>query len=181
MYKKTICLLLLLAPVIGFTQVSSFYDIAVGSAAGSNIDFNKYKGKLILIVNTASGNSRAETEMQQLQVLARLYKDSGLVVMIFPSNSFGNEPKSNSELQSAYGQDLLKITGQKSIVTGAGMSLLYEWLTQQAKNGVVSVPVKGDFQKYLIGRKGVLVGYFSGRLFPTDITVLKAISANLHP
>ena len=181
MLTRAIYLLLLFMSVNCFSQSASIYSVSSGrTAAGNIINFSSFSDKVILIVNTASANTRADEETKQLKLLANFYKDSGFVIVVYPSNDFNNEPKQNAALSALYNSDSCFIIGERTTVTGAGMSPLYEWLSQQGKNGVASVAVKGDYQKYLISRTGKLVGFFSKNISAGDPVLLRAISAQLH-
>ena len=160
----------------GFSQ-NSIYDYQIVSASGNIINFNDFRGKLILIVNTASASER-NTQFIQLDSLCRSY-GSDLVVIAFPSNDFLHEPKSNSELQTiSAGFASNFFLAAKCMVTGEGISPVYRWCTQKLYNGVMDSEIKADFQKFIINRTGKMIGFYSGRITPIDILITKTLNTN---
>lgn len=122
-------------------------------------DFSKLKGKKIMIVNTAS-KCGYTPQYEQLQQLYEKYKNNGFVVIGFPANNFRNqEPGSNEEIETFcklnYGVSFPMM--EKISVKGDDMHLIYQFLTQKERNGVLDSEVAWNFQKYLIDEKGQLV------------------------
>lgn len=158
------------------TVPKSIYDFKVAALDGSTIDFAKYKGKKILIVNTASecGNT------PQYADLEAMYKKYGskLVIVGFPANDFGaQEPGSNKEI-AAFCKKEYSVTfpmAAKITVKGDGKAPIYQWLTEKKYNGYKDSDVKWNFQKYLINEKGELVAIFEHRTKPTADEVVAAI------
>ena len=178
---KFILLFLFSFPLISHSQVRSLYNVSCGETIfGEPINLKNYQGKVLLIVNSASSHSRFPEELNQLRLLLTMYADSGLVVLIFPTNSFGKESKTNLQLQKTFVQREKIIVAAVAAVTGPTIHSLYDWLATKEKNGKAAAPVKADFQKYLIDKSGNLVGYFSGTMFPTDSTLLHAIESQFH-
>jgi glutathione peroxidase len=144
------------------------YQFSVPGIDGGMIHLSDFRGKKILLVNIAS-NSPYAKQLASLEQLYEQYKDS-LVVIAFPSNDFGNEPADNAMLKGMltmkYGAQFL--VARKDIVSGAGMSGLFNWLTHGGLNGTMSRPVEADFQKYLINTKGQLVAFFMPFVDPMD-------------
>lgn len=139
---------------------------------------NRYRGKKILIVNIASESPRVG-QLAQLQALQQLHPDS-LVVLGFPSNSFGHEPLSDTALQ-AFCRDHYGVTFQlasKQPVKGAGMQPIFQWLSNRSENGVMDQPIKGDFQKFLISESGNLIGVFSPSVEPMSDELKDALNSN---
>lgn len=139
----------------------NLYQIPINNLEGDPIDLAIYKGKKILIVNTASecGFTNQYTALQELY---DLYKEQ-LIVIGVPCNQFGGqEPGSAKEIQSFcklnYGVTFLMT--EKVDVKGEKQHPLYAWLTQKELNGVKSSLVKWNFQKYLIDENGQLIDYF---------------------
>lgn len=145
---------------------TSIYDFKVKDISGGTIDLSSFRGKKILIVNVASASDRA-SQYSELTNLSQQYKETGLIVICFPSNDFNGEPKSDEDIKNFFrGTNSQFFLGKKLSVKGNTISPLYEWLTLKSKNGVMDVPVKGDYQKFLISSTGKLMGYFSGQLSP---------------
>jgi glutathione peroxidase len=160
---------------------SSIYNITVTDTQAANIPLNNYQQKLMLIVNIATDDSARTPQLAGLQQLQQQFANS-LVVIGFPSNSFGHEPRSNAAIkqfcQTTYGVSFL--LAAQGPVKGATIQPVYNWLTKLTENGAMNTEVKGDFQKYLIDRNGNLVGVFSGKVLPMDNQIVSAINANLN-
>jgi glutathione peroxidase len=157
-------------------QIKSVYDIKVKALDGSEIDLSKYKGKKILIVNTAS-KCGYTGQYEGLEKLYNQYKDN-LVIVGFPANNFlFQEPGSNSDIQSFckknYGVTFPM--AEKISVKGNKMHPLYVYLTQKKYNHFSDNSVKWNFQKYLIDEKGNLVEVFAPGVEPMSEEILTAI------
>lgn len=141
--------------------IKTLYQIPINNLEGEPIDLAIYKGKKLLIVNTAS-ECGFTGQYEALQELYDLYKDQLMVIGV-PCNQFGGqEPGSAATIQSFckrnYGVTF--IMTQKIDVIGEKQHPLYAWLTQKELNGVKSSSVKWNFQKYLIDEKGQLIDCF---------------------
>ena len=166
---------LLLASII--LLQTSIYTLHFTSSDGSEIDLSAFKGKKLLIVNIATSSPMA-SQLADLQSLQDQYKDS-LVVIAIPSNSFGNESKSDAEIkafcESNYHTSFL--IAQRAEVKGAGIHPLYNWITNQSENGMMQGVILQDFQKYLVDGEGRLIGVFAASVKPTSQTIQDAITA----
>jgi glutathione peroxidase len=156
---------------------ASIYDFKVEALDGSTIDFAKFKGKKILIVNTAS-ECGYTPQYEGLEALYKKHKGK-LVIVGFPSNDFGKqEPGSNAEIASFckknYGVTFPMAA--KIEVKGSGKAPIYQWLTDKQYNRYESTDVKWNFQKYLINEKGELVGMFSSKVKPDSEELAIAIA-----
>lgn len=152
----------------------SIYDIKINALNGEDIDFNNYKGKYILFVNVAS-NCGFTGQYEDLQKLYDTYQDKLMIIGV-PCNQFGGqEPGSASEIETFckinYGVTFLMT--EKVDVKGENQHPLYQWLTQQSKNGTSSSSVKWNFQKYLIDKNGVLLDYFYSTTKPMSTKITK--------
>lgn len=143
---------------------------------GGTIDLSKYKGKKILIVNTAS-KCGYTPQYEALQKLYNQYKDR-LVIIGLPSNNFMfQEPGSNADIKS-FCQKNYGVTfpmAAKIAVKGKNMHPLYVWLTQKKYNQFSDNSVKWNFQKYLIDENGKLVAVFAPGTDPMSDEVIAAI------
>jgi glutathione peroxidase len=161
------------------TVPKSFYDIKVEALEGGTIDLSKYKGKKILVVNTAS-KCGYTPQYAELQKLAELYKDN-LVIIGFPANDFMfQEPGDNKEI-GAFCTKNYGVTfpmAAKVSVKGKKMHPMYLWLTQKKYNGKMDSNVKWNFQKYLIDENGNLVAKFDPGTSPMSTEVTTAIAPN---
>ncbi|WP_287005773.1 glutathione peroxidase [Xanthomarina sp.] len=153
---------------------ASLYDISINSLTGEPIDLSSFKGKKILIVNTAS-ECGFTGQYEGLQELYNTYKDK-LVVIGVPCNQFGGqEPGTASEIQSFCKQNygVTFLMTEKVDVKGGNQHPLYKWLTSKELNGVSSSSVKWNFQKYLINEKGNLIDYYYSITSPTSTKITK--------
>ena len=144
----------------------------------SLVELSRFQGKKILIVNTATGGSNA-SQILQMQQLYNMLKDSGLVVIACPSNSFGNEPVDSVELEEKYMNDFnlsFPITN-KIIVNGPDRHPLYNWLRLKSLNGEFNCIIRSDFTKVLIDSNGKLVGFFDDTINPLDEVLINTIRA----
>ena len=162
-----------------FSVTASIYDFKVPALEGGSIDFSKYKGKKVLIVNTAS-KCGLTPQYKDLQAIYDQYKDKNLVIVGFPANNFmEQEPGSNEEIatfcERNYGVTFPMM--DKISVKGNDMAPIYKFLTQKDKNGVQDSEVEWNFQKYLLNEKGELVKVVSPRTLPTDKEIVDWIKA----
>jgi glutathione peroxidase len=151
--------------VVAFIGISaSLYDFKMNSIDGSPIDFNQYKGKTLLIVNTASkcGNT---PQYEDLQKLNEQFGDK-VTILGFPANNFGSqEPGTNGEIAEFCKQNY-GVTFQmfeKISVKGEDQHLLYKWLKEQTGQEPT-----WNFCKYLVKPDGS-VKFFSQKVKPLDI------------
>lgn len=154
----------------------SIYNFKVEALEGGTIDFSDFKGKKILIVNTAS-KCGYTPQYEDLEKLHQEYKDH-LVIIGFPANNFmKQELGSNEEIaefcQKNYGVSFLMAA--KISVKGKDQHPLYTWLTQKEYNGFEDSSVKWNFQKYLIDEEGNLIQYFSSKTQPYDPAIIELI------
>jgi glutathione peroxidase len=140
-------------------KAQTFYDLKSKTIDGKEFSFSELKGKKVLVVNTAS-KCGYTPQYEDLEKLYMEYKDKNLVIIGFPANNFGHqEPGTNTEIQEFckknYGVTFQMM--EKISVKGDDMDPVYQWLTQQSKNGKMDSSVKWNFQKYMIDEKGNLV------------------------
>ena len=156
-------------------SVVSIYSLSVSDADSGTISFNSFRGKKILIVNTATESGQAY-QFSALQQLYTQYHDS-LVIIAFPSNSFGNEPRENQDIkafmQSNYGTTFPIAT--KSSVKGDDINIIYKWLSDKMQNDVMNGNTRTDFQKFLIDGKGNIVARFDSSYSPMSAAVQFAV------
>ncbi len=155
--------------------LTSFYDLRFPACDGREVPMETFRGKNILIVNSASGSRRAG-QLDSLAELQRRYADR-LVVIVFPSNSFGREPKDAVALcaQTAQLRGSGLLVAAPVQVTGDDMHPVFRWLTSQADNEVSDSPVTENFRKYLINAEGNLVGIFAAPVQPLSSEVIQAL------
>jgi len=169
--------LILFINVLAFSLIVSIYSLNVADISSGAIHFNDYRNKKILIVNTATGDSSANQQLVELQQLYQQHQDS-LVIIAFPSNSFGNEPGTNEQIRAIM-QGTYGITfpiSAKSEVKGESENVVYQWLGSEQLNGMMDTRTKRDFQKYLIDGTGRLVAKFDSIVSPVSAIMQSAIS-----
>ncbi len=145
---------------------------------GKDADLSAYKGKVVLIVNVAS-RCGYTGQYAGLEKLYTTYKDKGLVVLGFPANEFGGqEPGTDAEIatfcSSKYGVTFDMFS--KIVVKGANKAPLYKALTEGA---TPSGDVGWNFEKFLIGRDGKIVGRYKSGVAPDDAKLKGVIEAEL--
>ncbi len=150
-------------------SATSIHSFSVKALDGSTINFADFKGKKILIVNTAS-KCGYTGQYKDLQALYEKYKDK-LVIVGFPANNFmSQEPGSNTEIKEFctknYGVSFPM--AEKISVKGDDMAPIYLWLTSKAKNGVLDASVKWNFNKFLLNEKGEMIAKFDSGTKPMD-------------
>lgn len=149
------------------TNASSIYDFKVESLEGGTIDFATFKGKKILIVNTAS-KCGYTPQYEELEALYKKYQDK-LVIVGFPANNFGGqEPGTNTEInefcKKNYGVSFPMAA--KVSVKGNDIAPIYKWLCDKSLNGVLDADVKWNFSKFLLDEKGNLVAKYDSGVKP---------------
>jgi glutathione peroxidase len=149
----------------------SFYDFRIASLSGEPIDFSRYKGKKVVIVNTAS-KCGYTPQYKDLQQLHEQYAGA-VEVLGFPANNFlWQEPGSNEEIASFcernYGVDFQMF--EKVSVKGRDQHPLFEWL--EKKTGKAP---SWNFCKYIINEKGEVLGFFPSRVKPLDPAIVKLL------
>jgi len=148
------------------------------SIDGKPVDLGAYKGKVVLVVNVAS-RCGATPQYAGLQKLYEAHKDKGFVILGFPANDFGaQEPGSDAEIASFCTKDygVTFPMFSKITVKGQGKAPLYKALTESADP---PGEVGWNFEKFLIGKDGKVIGRFKTRVAPDDAALVKAIEAEL--
>ena len=155
-------------------QAKSIHSFKVEALDGSTIDFSKFKGKKILVVNTAS-ECGFTPQYADLEKLYEKYKNK-LVVVGFPANNFGGqEPGSNHEIaafcQRNYGVQFPMAA--KISVKGDDIAPIYKFLTQKKENGVKDTEIKWNFTKILLDEKGHILDSFESKITPMSENITK--------
>ena len=146
--------------------MSIVYAFSANTIQGKSVKLDTFKGKAMLIVNTASACGFTP-QFGGLESLHKTYGDKGLVVLGFPCNQFGAQDSgSNGEIaefcQLNYGVSFPMM--EKIDVNGAGAHPLFQWLTAEAPGLLGSKAVKWNFTKFLVGKDGKVVKRYA----PTD-------------
>ena len=154
-----------------------FYDFKINSISGDIIDLSEFKGKLVLVVNTASycGFTKQYEDMQKLW---ENYREKGLIVLGIPSNSFNQEKNNNSEVKDFCEVNfninfpMTEITNVK----GDDAHEIYKWAKDN--HGKSAVP-KWNFYKILINKEGKVEDTYASLTKPTSKKIIKKIESLL--
>lgn len=159
-------------------QAASLYDQTAITLEAKSVPLKEYKGKVALVVNTAS-QCGYTPQYKDLQALYDKYKAQGLVVLGFPSNDFGSqEPGSNAEIKK-FCEERFKVSFpmfSKDKVTGESKQPIYKFLTENAQE---KGEVKWNFEKFLIDKKGNVVGRYRSKVTPLSSELTGAIEKEL--
>ena len=155
----------------------SIHNLSAKNIKGEQESLEKYKGKVLLIVNTAS-KCGFTPQLEEMTKLHEEFKEQGFEILAFPSNDFaGQEP-----LEGAALEQFCQLNYQaaypifdKTHVKGKNASELYQFLADKSKNGKVSSVPKWNFHKYLIDKEGQVIDYYYSTTSPTAGKVKKAI------
>ena len=156
--------------------IFSIHRFKVNQIDGGTIDFSLFKGKKILIVNTASACGYTP-QYKELQELFDLYKEK-LMVVGFPANDFGGqEPGSNADIQVFCTQNygVTFPMAAKISITGKGMAPIYQYLTQKEQNGVLNAEIKWNFNKFLIDETGFVIKKFESSVSPMSKEIISLL------
>jgi len=148
----------------------NLYDLTVKDAKGNDVNLSDYKGKVLLIVNTATGCGFTP-QYSGLQDLYNKYKDKGLEILDFPCNQFANQAPGTNEEIATFCTGRFGITFcqfDKIDVNGEKESPLYTWLKSQ-KGGIGSSKIKWNFTKFLINKKGRVIARYASAKTPAAI------------
>jgi glutathione peroxidase len=160
---------------------TSIYDFTVTSIDGNSVPLSKYKGKVLLIVNTASlcGNT---PQYKALEAIYEKYKGQGFRILGFPANNFAHqEPGNNASIKefctSKYHVSFDMFS--KLSVAGDDQSPLYAFLTDKTTDPSFGGPIEWNFAKFLVARDGSIVDRFPASHYPDQPDVVSAIEAAL--
>ncbi len=160
---------------------SKFYGYEVKSIDGRPVKLADYRGKVVMVVNTAS-RCGFTSQYKDLQGLYAKYKDRGFVVLGFPSNDFlRQEPGSNKEIKEFCETNFnIKFPlFEKGSVKGEGIQPVFRYLTTEADQKMAG-SVSWNFEKFVIDKNGQLVGRFKSRISPSSPEVTKLIEESLN-
>ncbi|GIV27493.1 MAG: glutathione peroxidase [Bacteroidia bacterium] len=159
------------------SEKTSIHQFKAKDIDGNVVDFSKFKGKKLLIVNTAS-ECGFTPQYKDLETLYQKYKDKNFLIIAFPCNDFGGQEPGDAQqiksfCQKNYGVSFLIM--EKVKIKGDSPHPIYQWLTQKEKNGVKSSTVMWNFQKYLIDENGYLVDYYNSMVSPLSDKIVNWI------
>jgi glutathione peroxidase len=153
------------------TETATIYDFEAATLDGHPAPLADYRGKVLLIVNTAS-KCGFTPQYEGLEALWRKYRDRGLVILGFPCNQFGaQEPGDAGEIASfcslTYDVSFPMMT--KIDVNGGATHPLYAWLKHEKKGLLGSESIKWNFTKFLVGRDGRVIDRFAPTSTPQSL------------
>lgn len=168
---------LLVIMMVTVNAQTNFYDFTVEDINGKEYPLSQFKGKKLLVVNTAS-KCGLTPQYEGLQELYEKYGGDDFMIIGFPANNFAKqEPGTNEEIATFcsinYGVSFPMMS--KVSVKGDDQHPLYKWLTSESDNGLEDSKVTWNFQKYMIDEEGKLVGHFSPKTKPDNEKLLSWI------
>lgn len=175
--KQALFLMVFILTNLVMAQEKTIYDFTVETIDGQKISLSEFKGKKIMIVNTAS-KCGFTPQFEQLEAIYQQYKDKNFIILGFPTNDFlSQDPGSNEEIYAFctknYGVSFPMMA--KITVKGKGMEPLYKYLTTGALNGYKDSKVSWNFQKFLIGTTGKLERIYEPKVVPNDPQIIEWI------
>jgi glutathione peroxidase len=157
--------------------LTSIYDLDLALNNGTKIRMDQFKGKKLLLVNTASDCGYTG----QYEALEQLHKQYGtkLVVIGFPANDFRDQEKKDDAAIAEfckinYGVSFL-LAKKSSVIKGNDQNLLFAWLSHAAQNGWCNQEPVWNFSKYLVNENGVLMQFFAQTVSPLDAAIIDQI------
>jgi glutathione peroxidase len=154
----------------------NIYDFKIQSLEGGTIDFSQYKGKKILIVNTAS-KCGFTPQYAGLEKLYEQYKDK-LVIIGFPSDNFGGQEYHDNDSIKTFCQKNYGVTFPLTTrvdVKGQNTTPVFKYLCNKSENGVLDATISWNFNKFIIDENGNLLAHFDSKVTPDSDELLKYI------
>lgn len=156
----------------------SFYSLRDTAIDGTAFDFEKLKGKKVMLVNTAS-DCGYTGQYDDLQKLSELYKDK-LIVIGFPANDFKEQEKGTDEEIATFCKRNFGVSfplmKKSSVIKGAGQSKVFQWLTDPAQNGWNNEQPSWNFCKFIVDEEGRLTHFFGSTIEPLGKEVKAALN-----
>ena len=157
-------------------QTRSIYDFKVEGLNGDTIDFSAFKGKKILIVNTAS-KCGFTPQYEGLEQLYEKYKDK-LVIVGFPANNFFSQEPGSNETIAEFCKKNYGVTfpmAAKISVKGKSTAPIYRWLCNKEENGVMDAKITWNFNKFLLDENGKLLEHFTSKVKPMSEEIISKL------
>jgi glutathione peroxidase len=157
-------------------QIKSIYDFKIEGLNGNTIDFAAFKGKKILIVNTAS-KCGFTPQYEGLEQLYEKHKDK-LVIVGFPANDFFSQEPGSNETISEFCKKNYGVTfpmAAKISVKGKDKAPIYKWLCNKEENGVMDAKISWNFNKFLLDENGKLVAHFKSTVKPMSEEIISKL------
>ena len=176
-YRRGISLILFMMLSIGIAS-GSIFELKATNIDGSEVSISNYKGKVLLVVNTAS-RCGFTPQYKSLEKLYKKYKDHDFIVLAFPSNDFRQELSTDEEIKDfceAY--ELSFPIFAKGKVKGFEKQEVFKYLTEDS-NGKSRGEIRWNFEKFLVSREGKLVKRFRSSVDPNQDEISEAIESLL--
>ncbi|MGB4846065.1 MAG: glutathione peroxidase [Ferruginibacter sp.] len=157
-------------------QNKTIYDFKVESLNGGIIDFAGFKGKKILIVNTAS-KCGFTPQYEGLEKLYETYKDK-LVIVGFPANNFFSQEPGSNETIEAFCKKNYGVTfpmAAKISVKGKDIAPIYQWLCNKTENGIMNAKISWNFNKFLLDENGKLIAHYKSKVKPLSEEIISRL------
>ncbi len=158
----------------------TIHNFVANDMRGNEVKFEQFKGKVLLIVNTAT-ECGYTTQFIQLQEIYNKYKDRGFVIIAFPSNSFKQEPRTTNEVVTFCSDNFLVDFPifEKIDVEGKFQASIYKFLTEKKTNPKFHGVIKWNFEKFLFGKNGKILARFDTKTTPNDPVIINSIEEAL--
>ncbi len=155
--------------------LTSIYNRTVDLAGGQQLPLEQFKGKKVLLVNTAS-DCGYTAQYEELQQLYERFPDR-LNILAFPANDFKEQEKGDDASIEQFCKLNYRVSfpvaKKSSVVPGTSQNPVFQWLSNPAENGWCNKSPEWNFSKYLLNEEGVLINYFAPGVSPLDVTELK--------
>lgn len=155
----------------------SLHQFKVKNLQGKEVDLADYKGKVVMVVNTAT-QCGFTPQLKDLEVLYKEFHTKGFEILAFPSNDFQNQEPREGEAITEFCEINYGVTFpmmEKVHVKGPETNKVFQFLSDKQQNGVLSSIPKWNFHKYLVDKDGKVVDYFYTFTSPTASRVKSAI------
>ena len=152
--------------------MTTIYDLAVNTLTGAATDLSVYRGKVLLIVNTAS-KCGFTPQYKGLEAIYEKYKDQGFAVLGFPCNQFGGQEPGGAEEIGAFCEKNYGVTFplfEKIEVNGDGAHPLFTLLKKEAPGVLGTEGIKWNFTKFLVGKDGTVTARYASTTSPESIS-----------
>ena len=178
MFKFFLIILSMFFSTKSISSDKNFHDFSIESISGGDISLADFKNKVVLLVNTAS-QCGFTPQYAGLQKIYDRYKDDGFVVLGVPSDDFNQELSNDDDVKKfceiRFGVNFPLTSIQK--IKGESAHPLYKWIS--GNTSVIGQP-RWNFHKFLIGKEGQIINWFSSMTSPTSEGLLKQIEQALY-
>lgn len=161
----------------GIVPPVSFYSLSAVNNAGDTVQFSSFKGKKVMIVNTAS-DCGYTAQYEELETVYRQNKDH-LIILAFPANDFKEQEKKDDAAIASFCKINYGISfplmRKSHVVKGPEQHTVFQWLTDPLRNGWCVQEPLWNFSKYIINEEGVLTHFYSQEVSPLGKEVISAI------